>query len=394
LIPIVSITRIPAHLYRGGTSKGPLILARDLPADRKTLDAVLLAAMGSPHHRQIDGIGGAETLTSKIAVVSRSARAGCDVDYLFVQVNPESDIVDYSSNCGNMLSAVGPFAIEMGLVAARDPQTRVAIYNINTNARVEVVLDTPRGEVTFEGAAAIDGVPGTAAPVKQNFAGTVGSKTGRLLPTGRLTEVIEGIEVTCVDVAVPMVIVPAAAVGKRGYESKAELDADTTLIARLDKIRVEAGRRMSLGDCSQLVIPKPVLIAPAHVGGTIASRDFVPFNCHATYSVTGSVALAVACVLPGTVASRMASVKGEERRVIAIEHPGGVLDVEVAAQGTGDGFVLKEANLLRTCRKLFEGEICIPSRVWDGGSKACDAAQLALAADLIGCAQETRQCSG
>ena len=386
---MANFTRIPAHLYRGGTSNGPLILAGELPADRKTLDAVLLAAMGSPHKRQIDGIGGAETLTSKIAVVCKSARPGIDVDYLFVQVNPESDIVDYSSNCGNMLSAVGPFAIEMGLVAVGDPHTRVAIYNINTNSKIEVQLHTPGGEVTYDGNAAIDGVSGTAAPVKENFAGTVGSKTGKLLPTGHAREFIDGIEVTCIDVAVPMVIVPAAAVGKTGHEPKAELDADTALIARLEKIRMEAGQRMGLGDCSKLVIPKPVLIAPprsADAGGTIASRDFVPFNCHATYSVTGSMALATACVLSGTVAHRMAVTRPrvrQARQVIAIEHPSGTIDVEVVSSVVGGAFKLEEANLLRTCRKLFEGNICIPSRVWDSANKARDAMQLAAAEDRV-----------
>jgi 4-oxalomesaconate tautomerase len=374
------ITRIPATLYRGGTSKGPLILASDLPRDRKTLDAVLLAAMGSPHKRQIDGIGGAETLTSKIAVVSKPSRPGHDVDYLFVQVNPESAIVDYSSNCGNMLSAVGPFAIEMGLVKAQDPETRVVIFNINTKSTIEVILRTPGGEVAYDGDVQIAGVPGTAAPVKQNFAGTVGSKTGKLLPTGLASEEIDGIEVTCIDVAVPMVIVPAAAVAKTGHESKAQLDSDAVLIARLEKIRVEAGRRMGLGDCSKLVIPKPVLVAPPRAGGTIASRDFVPFNCHATYSVTGSMALATACILSGTVAHRLAKLQPGARQVIGIEHPGGALEVEVLARQPGGQFELVEANLLRTCRKLFEGQICIPSRIWDGTGNARDALHLALAA--------------
>ena len=372
--------RIPASLYRGGTSKGPLILASDLPADRKTLDAVLLTAMGSPHKRQIDGIGGAETLTSKIAVVSKSSRPGHDVDYLFVQVNPESDVVDYSSNCGNMLSAVGPFAIEMGLVAATDPETRVVVFNINTNSTIEVILQTPGGEVTYDGDAAIAGVPGTAVAVKENFAGTVGSKTGKLLPTGNVSEEIDGVEVTCIDVAVPMVIVSAAALGKTGYESKAELDPDAQLIARLEKIRIEAGKRMGLGDCSKLVIPKPVLVAAPRAGGTIASRDFVPFNCHATYSVTGSMALAAACLMPGTVANQLAKLKGAGRQIVGIEHPGGTLEVELLARQVGGKFEMQEANLLRTCRKLFEGQICIPSRIWDGKNKARDAMQLAAAA--------------
>lgn len=374
------ITRIPASLYRGGTSKGPLILASDLPADRKTLDAVLLTAMGSPHKRQIDGIGGAETLTSKIAVVSKSSRPGHDVDYLFVQVNPESDVVDYSSNCGNMLSAVGPFAIEMGLVAATDPETRVVVFNINTNSTIEVILQTAGGAVTYDGDAAIAGVPGTAVAVKENFAGTVGSKTGKLLPTGNVSEEIDGVEVTCIDVAVPMVIVSAAALGKTGYESKAELDPDAQLIARLEKIRIEAGKRMGLGDCSKLVIPKPVLVAAPRAGGTIASRDFVPFNCHATYSVTGSMALAAACLMPGTVANQLAKLKGAGRQIVGIEHPGGTLEVELLARQVGGKFEMQEANLLRTCRKLFEGQICIPSRIWDGKNKARDAMQLAAAA--------------
>lgn len=371
------ITRIPAYLYRGGTSKGPLILARDLPADRATLDRVMLAVMGSPHKRQIDGIGGAETLTSKIAVVAKSARPGIDVDYLFIQVNPESDIVDYSSNCGNMLSAVGPFAVEMGLVTAGQSETRVAIYNINTDSRIDVVLQTPGGEMTYDGEAAIDGVPGMAAPVREDFAGTVGSKTGKLLPTGVAREIIDGLEVTCIDVAVPMVIVSAADVGRSGHESKAELDADAALIARLEAIRVEAGIRMGLGDCSKLVVPKPVLVAPPRHGGTIASRDFVPFNCHATYSVTGSMALVTACMLPGTVAYGMAQLKGPGRQTVAIEHPSGIIEVEVSARQSGGEFVLEEASMLRTCRKLFEGTICIPARVWDGKGRAQDAMQLA-----------------
>jgi 2-methylaconitate cis-trans-isomerase PrpF len=299
------------------------------------------------------------------------------VDYLFIQVNPESDIVDYSSNCGNMLSAVGPFAIEMGLVHAQDPQTRVRVYNFNTDAVIDVMLQTPGAEVSYDGDTAIDGVPGTAAAVRENFARTVGSKTGKLLPTGKTTETIDGVEVTCLDVAVPMVIVPAAALGKTGYEAKRELDADRTLIARLQKIRVEAGHRMGMGDCTNLVVPKPVLVAAPRERGTLASRDFVPFNCHATYSVTGSIALSAAAVLEGTVAHRAARPDPAHPERIRIEHPSGVIEVRVRGHAAPGGFTLEEASLLRTCRKLFEGQICIPSRVWDGTGKARDAAQLA-----------------
>jgi len=341
----------------------------------------MLAAMGSPHPRQVDGIGGAETLTSKIAVVSRSCRPGVDLDYLFIQVNPESDLVDYSSNCGNMLSAVGPFALEMGLVAPADPSTRVRIHNINTDSLIEVILHTPGGEISYEGEAAIDGVPGTSAPVRQNFAAASGSKTGRLFPTGHRTEVIDGIEVSCIDMAVPMVIVPAAALGRTGHETKAELDADAALIDRLDRMRVEAGRRMGLGDCGELVIPKPVLVAAPAAGGSVASRDFVPFNCHATYSVTGSIGLAVACRIEGTVAHRLtADIAAGD--MVRIEHPSGVIEVQASLRDEGGVVTVGEASLLRTCRKLFEGQICIPSRVWDGAGRAGDVAGIAAGLDL------------
>jgi 4-oxalomesaconate tautomerase len=362
------VTRIPAVLYRGGTSKGPLFLASDLPGDRSgTLDRVLLAAMGSPHPRQIDGIGGAESLTSKIAIVSRSTRPDADIDYFFVQVNPDSPIVDYASNCGNMLSAVGPFAIESGLVSAGDPTTTVRIYNTNTDSVIIAELQTPNGTTTYEGDAAIDGVNGTAAPVRLNFVRSVGSKTKKLLPTGKAREVIDGIEVTLIDVAVPTMIVSATAMGKRGNESKAELDADKSLIARLERMRNEAGRRMGLGDTSNLVIPKPLVVSAPLKGGVIASRDFVPFNCHATHSVTGAMALSTACVLSGTVASDLAALPKSRVKKIAIEHPSGVIEVETESVGSDLAtFELKQASLIRTCRKLFEGYVCIPSSVWDG----------------------------
>lgn len=367
-------TKIPAVLYRGGTSKGPLFLAHDLPSDGATLNRVLLAAMGSPHPRQVDGVGGAESLTSKVVIVSRSSRADADVDYLFAQVNPDSPIVDYSSNCGNMLSAIGPFAVEAGLVDAQNGQTRVRIYNINTDSLITAVIETPDRMVSFDGAARIDGVPGTAAAVLQNFAGTVGSKTKKLLPTGRLREEIQGVEVTCIDVAVPAVLIDARAMGKTGHETKLELDRDKDLIARLNEIRIEAGLRMGMGDCRDLVVPKPILLAVPNQGGTIASRDFVPYNCHATHSVTGAMALATACALPGTVASGLSGVKNTG--TVRIEHPSGFMDIEIGAEGAGDAFRLSKAGLLRTTRKLFEGSVCIQASVWDGRNRASSAAEL------------------
>lgn len=357
---------IPCHLYRGGTSKGPVFLASSLPSGREAIARVLLAVMGSPHPRQIDGIGGGDSLTSKVVIVSRSERDDADVDYLFAQVTPGSDYVDYESNCGNMLSAVGPFSVEMGLVKADGGETTVRIHNVNTNSVIIATLQTPGGKVTFDGDTAMDGVDGTAAPVRENFSGTVGSATGMLLPTGRVREVIGDLEVTCIDVAVPLVMVRAVDVGKTGHESKAELDADADLIRRLEMIRREAGRRMGLGDVGKFVIPKPILLAPARGGGTIAARDFVPYNCHATFSVTGSMALSTACVLPGSLANEISGLKTVDSQTIVIEHPMGVIKIDVAGHFEDEDFCLDEAVLLRTCRKLFEGFVCVPNAAMNG----------------------------
>jgi len=363
---------IPATMFRGGTSKGPLLHASDLPRDKDKLDAVLLAVMGSPHKRQVDGIGGAESLTSKVVIVSRSNRNDADVDYLFAQVNPESPLVDYKSNCGNMLSAIAPFAVENGLVAANGEKTTVRIYNINTDSVVESTIETENGEVCYDGDAAIDGVPGTAAPVIENFAKTVGSKTKKLLPTGHVAESIDGVEVTCIDVAVPAVIIDATSLGLEGNETKADLDSRQELIARLNRIRVEAGHRMGMGDCTDYVVPKPLVVSRPRKGGSIASRDFVPYNCHATHSVTGATALATACVVPGTIANRIAGTPLNTLMTISIEHPGGRMDMDVEGAMKGGAFSLMQANLLRTTRRLFSGTVFIPSRIWDGRNKAVD----------------------
>jgi 2-methylaconitate cis-trans-isomerase PrpF len=364
-------------MFRGGTSKGPLFLAQDLPRDKAVLDAVLLAAMGSPHKRQVDGIGGAESLTSKVVIVAKSSRADADVDYLFAQVNPESPVVDYSSNCGNMLSAIGPFAVESGLVAASGAETVLRIYNANTDSVILATIQTPNGQVVYSGNAAIDGVPGTAAPVIENFAGTVGSKTKKLLPTGHTTEIIDGIEVTCIDVAVPSVLINAEALGLKGNESKAELDAQPDLIRRLDDIRVEAGRRMGLGDCGELVIPKPLVLSAPRNGGTITSRDFVPYNCHATHSVTGATALAAACVLPGSIAQRITRMPLDTFATVNIEHPSGNMAMDVEGTMHAQGMSLLQANLLRTSRRLFAGELAIPASIWNGNDKASDVPDIA-----------------
>jgi 4-oxalomesaconate tautomerase len=353
---------VPCVMMRGGTSRGPYFLKSDLPADQGELDRFLLAAMGSPDARQIDGIGGATTLTSKVAIISPADQDDVQVDYLFAQVSLDEAFVDYAPSCGNMLAGVGPYAIEQGLVPASDGETRVMIRNVNTNSRIEAVIQTPGGKVTYEGDARIDGVPGTAAPVVLNFMDVVGSKTGKLFPTGNPKDVIGGIEVTCIDVAMPMVITTAAAMGKTGYESREELDADPDFFRRLEDIRLEAGQRMGMGNVSGKVIPKFGIIAAPRDGGSIASRYFVPTQTHAAYAVTGSICLGSCCVIPGTVAEGIADVKRVPIETIVIEHPTGKIETVLEVDRSGGGFDLLKAGTLRTTRRLFAGEIYAPAR--------------------------------
>lgn len=373
-------TRIPCVLMRGGTSRGPFFLASDLPSDPRDRDAVLLAVMGSPHEYQVDGIGGANPLTSKVAIISRSRSAEADVDYLFAQVLINERLVDTKPNCGNMLVAVGPYAIESGLVPARHPETTVRIFNVNTQALVDSIVQTPDGKVTYEGDAAIDGVPGTAAPVKLNFRSAIGSVTGRLLPTGRTLDVIDGVEVSCVDVAMPMVLMAAEQLGKSGHETAAKLDADRELFARMETIRRKAGVLMGMGDVSGLVVPKVGLLARPRHGGTIASRYFVPYACHKAHAVTGTVCVASACAIPGTVASRLVSLPAAPQGVIQLEHPSGMIAIDLDADFAGDTPVIRRAALIRTARRLFEGHVCVPERVWSGAGAAAAQRKTAVAA--------------
>ncbi len=359
-------TRIPCVLMRGGTSRGPFFLAADLPSQPHERDGVLLAAMGSPHEYQVDGIGGANPLTSKVAIISRSTHADADVDYLFAQVLIDDSIVDTKPNCGNMLVGVGPFAIEAGLVPARDPETTVRIFNVNTKALVEAIVQTPGGKVTYEGSAAIDGVPGTAAPVGLNFRSAIGSVTGKLLPTGLPLDVIEGVDVSCVDVAMPMIIMRAADFGKTGYETPGELDADRKLFERMEKIRCKAGEMMGLGDVSKLVVPKIGLLAAPRHGGTVSSRYFVPYSCHKAHAVTGTVCVASACAIHGTVAAQIAPLPPAPQGIVQIEHPSGMIAIDLDAELGVEKHVLRRAALIRTARRLFDGHVYIPSHVWAG----------------------------
>lgn len=357
---------IPCTLMRGGTSKGPYFRLSDVPEDRAELERFLLAVMGSPDRRQIDGLGGADWLTSKTAMVGPSQREGADVDYLFGQVLIDRAMVDFRPNCGNLTSAVGPFAIESGMVKASDPQTTVRIYNVNTGALIEALVQTPGGRVQYEGDTAIDGVPGTAAPILLFFSDLVGTRTGRLLPTGRPVDVIEGVEVSCVDAAIPMIIARAEDMGKTGYESPEEINADSDFFRRLERIRVAASHAMGLGDPTGSVIPKFCIISKARRGGTINARYMVPHQCHATFPLVGSQCLSAAIVQEGTVADGIAEITGEKRQTIRIEHPVGEISAVIDYAGSRKAPEIERIGFVRTARKLMEGKVFIPASAWPG----------------------------
>lgn len=358
-------TRIPCMMMRGGTSKGAFFKASDLPADPAARDRVLLAVMGSPDPRQIDGIGGADPLTSKVAIISRSTRDDADVDYLFAQVVVNEARVDFGQNCGNILAGVGPYAIERGLVRAEDGSTRVAIHMLNTGQIAVATVSTPGYQVTYEGDARIDGVPGLAAPIPLEFRDTAGSTCGALLPTGHLKDTIEGVEVTCIDNGMPLVLMRATDLDRTGYETREELDADEALKARIEKIRLAAGPLMNLGDVSARTVPKMCLVARPRNGGTISTRSFIPHRCHASIGVLGAVSVATAAVLPGTVCDGMAEVDPEgTRKRVSVEHPTGEFTVELALGGDPQRPEVRSAALLRTARWLFDGTVGIPSSVW------------------------------
>ncbi|WP_419552564.1 4-oxalomesaconate tautomerase [Candidatus Poriferisodalis sp.] len=376
---------IPCVLMRGGTSRGPYFLADDLPTDLDVRDAVLLMVMGSPQGRQIDGLGGGTTVTSKVAVVGPSSHPDADVDYLFAQIDPVWGTVDTKPTCGNMLAGVGPFAIEYGLVPAGDPTTSLVVRNVNTDSFIDVVCQTPGGEVSYDGDCAIDGVDGTAAPIELRFRGIEGSVTGSMLPTGRTSEVVpvasrrtDGpteVEVTLIDVAMPMVLARALDLGCTGRETPDELESDSAFMALMEAIRREAGARMGLGDVSQSVVPKfGMLSEPLH-GGTIASRYFTPTQCHPTHAVSGAICVAAASVMVGTVAASLAALAagqpdGTGAAVggvpvdIAIEHPSGTFDVSLLAERLADGVRIHAGGVTRTARKIMAGMAYVPIDIW------------------------------
>lgn len=339
---------------RGGTSKGAFFLAEDLPSDMAARDAFLLRVMGSPDPRQIDGMGGADPLTSKVAVVRRSEREGVDVDYLFLQVFVDQAIVTDSQNCGNMLAGVGPFAIERGLVAATGEETRVAIFMENTGQVAVATVQTPDGLVRYDGDAAISGVPGTAAPIPLAFRDTAGSSCGVLLPTGNGVDDIDGIACTLIDNGMPCVVLAALDVGVTGYEDRDTLDADTAMKARVETIRLRAGPLMNLGDVTEKSVPKMMLVAPPREGGAISVRSLIPHRVHASIGVLGAVSVATACLVRGSPAAAMAQVPDGRTLTLGVEHPTGITECVVTVDGNGQPV---EAGMLRTARKLMDGEV-------------------------------------
>ncbi len=359
-------TAIPYRFMRGGTSRGPYLNRADLPEDQEALAKVLIAMVGSGHPLNIDGIGGGNAVTTKVAMLSRSNDSWADIDYFFAQVSVEDRTVDFKPTCGNILTGVGPAAIEMGLIEATGSETTVKINAVNTGARVVAVVQTAPDGVVYDGDAAIDGVPGTAAPVALQFMDTIGGATGAFLPTGQLVDVFDGVAVTCMDVAMPMVIARAADFGLTGYESAEALNDNKDFFARMEAVRIQAGEAMGMTDIATSVTPKFGLIAPAKDGGTVAARYFMPWKAHPTMAVTGAQCLASCVLTPGTVAEGMAARSNDRPATVTLEHASGQIDVLVDYALTDDGIDLRSAGLVRTARMLARGEVMIPRQVWAG----------------------------
>lgn len=355
-------TAVPFLFMRGGTSRGPYFNAKDVPVDREKLSRMLIAVVGAGNPRNIDGLGGGNAVTTKVAILSPSKREDADVDYLFAQVSVDEDLVDFAPTCGNILVGVGPAALEMGLMPARDGVTSVRIHAVNTGALVEADIRTPGRCVEYAGETAIDGVPGTAAPVGLNFMEVAGSRTGAMFPTGVAKEEIEGIEVSCVDVAMPMMIARADDFGISGYETQEELDAMPDLFARMEALRLEAGRRMGMGEVAKSVTPKIGLLAPPRDGGHFAARYFMPWTTHPTLAVTGSQCLAACALAPGTVAEGLAARMDPSPAKVRIEHPMGTMEVLVKYE-TGETFRFISAGVTRTARMIARGEVMVPKGI-------------------------------
>lgn len=373
-----SQTAIPCLLMRGGTSKGPFFNEADLPSDFATRDRVLLATMGSPDKRQIDGLGGAHPLTSKVGIVRKSSEPGVDLDFLFAQLQPDKDTVDTTPNCGNMLAAVVPFALETGMVKAQGDQSTFRVLTLNTDMQCDITVDTKGGVVQYEGTARIDGAPGTSAPVVINFLDTAGSVCEGLLPTGRVKDTLTvtgagfepfTLDVTCIDNGMPLVMFKATDVGRTGYESVVDMNADAELKTKIEALRLQVSLLMGLGDVSQKNYPKMTLIAAPQNGGAIATRSFIPHVCHDAIGVLAAVTVGTACVLQGSVCEGVAVMPSGLTKNVSVEHPTGefsvALQTEPASHLPG-GQLVKQAALLRTARLLMRGEAMVPASIWAG----------------------------
>lgn len=358
---------IRCTLMRGGTSKGLYFHERDLPAEREIRDRVLLAAMGSPDVRQIDGVGGAHPLTSKVAVIRPSQDPRADVDYLFLQVVVDKAEVSDSQNCGNILAGVGPWAIENGLVPMAGPVTPVRIHMVNTGSIAVAYVSTPEGAVEYEGDARIDGVPGTAAAIPLEFLDVAGSSCGALLPTGSAIDEVQGVAVTCVDNGMPVVLLRATDFDLSGDETPEQLESNAALKAKIEAIRLAVGPRMNLGDVTKKTVPKMVLVSPPRHGGAISTRSFIPHRVHDAIGVLGAVSVATACMVPGSVAAKLAQLSGGvTTQRVDVEHPTGFFSVDMDVTVENGKVNVRRSALLRTARKLMSGEVFVPGAIWSG----------------------------
>jgi 4-oxalomesaconate tautomerase len=363
----VNQTPLRCSVIRGGTSKGLYFHAEDLPTDPATRDKVLLAAMGSPDVRQIDGMGGAHPLTSKVAIVRPSRRSDADVDYLFLQVWPDRAEVADNQNCGNLLAGIGPFALEEGLIKRDGDTTAVRIWMENTDSLAVAQISTPEGYVEYEGDAHIDGVPGTHSAIPIEFVDIAGSTCGNLLPSGNASDIIEGVRVTCIDNGMPVVCVAARDLGLRGDESPSDIESNRDVCERVEAIRRGAGPLMNLGDVSERTVPKVSLVSAPTQGGALNTRTFIPERVHEAIGVLGAVSVASACVIPGTVVSEIADISGfEATHSLDIEHPSGYFSVDLEIDVDGGNVVIQRCALLRTARLLMRGEIFVPHSIWPG----------------------------
>ena len=348
---------VPTMILRGGSSKGAYFLEHDLPDDPQERDDLLLRIMGSPDDRQIDGIGGAHPLTSKVAVVAPSPSDASDVEYLFLQVAVGEARVSDQQNCGNLLAGVGPFAVERGLVAVDPSQTEatVRIRMVNTDAVATATFPVADGGPVYHGDTGISGVPGTAAAIRLDFEDVAGGSTGALLPTGNVRDTLAGIDCTLIDNGMPVVVLRADAAGVSGYEPCAELEATSDLRSRLEEIRLQAGPLMRLGDVAETTVPKLTMVAPPQSTGHLCTRTFIPHRCHDAIGVLGAVSVATAALLPGSPANEVLAGQPDDR--VVLEHPTG--DFEAAVTMTLDGGQpsVGRAGIVRTARKLMEGTV-------------------------------------